>query len=129
MSGHAKKRHTKDNEVEIIVRSGSKRREFRLKNSEGILRLVNYIKSTLPEDAMTPDEAFKHLNDEYTKPGALLQGYRLKAGLTQEELAEKLGPEVQQAHISAMESGLRAISKKMAQRLAEILNTNYKKFL
>lgn len=128
MSGHAKKRHTKD-EVEVVVRTGSKSKEFKLKSSEGILRLVNYIKSTLPEDTLIPDEAFKHLNDEYTKPGALLQGYRLKAGLTQEDLAKKLGSEVQQAHISSMESGSRAISKRMAQRLAEILNTNYKKFL
>lgn len=128
MSGHAKKRRTKD-EVEVVVKTGSKSKEFRLKSSEGILRLVNYIKSTFPEDTLTPDEAFKHLNDEYTKPGALLQGYRLKAGLTQEELAEKLGKEVQQAHISSMENGSRAISRKMAQRLAEILNTNYRRFL
>lgn len=128
MSAPAKK-HRIDEEVEIVVKTGSKKKEFKLKNSDGLVRLVNYIKSALPEDTVTPNEAFKHLNDKYTKPGALLQGYRLKAGLTQEELAEKLGPEVQQANISAMENGTRPISKKMAMRLAEVLHTDYKKFL
>ena len=128
MSVHAKKRHIND-DVEVVVKTGSKKKEFRLKSSEGLLRLVSYIKNALPADVVTPQEAFKHLNEEYTKPGALLQGYRLKAGLTQEELARKLGAEVQQAHISAMESGSRSISKKMAVCLAEILHTDYKKFL
>ena len=128
MSAPAKKRPT-NGEVEVIVIKGSKKKEFRLKNPQGMLRLMNYIKSELPEDSVPADEAFKHLNEEFTKPGALLQGYRLKAELTQEELAEKLGDEVQQAHISAMESGARTISKKMAMRLADILNTDYKIFL
>ncbi len=127
MSVPAKKRPT--DEVEVIVKKGSKKKEFKLKDSKGVLRLMNYIKSSFPDEMITADEAFKHLNDEFTKPGALLQGYRLKAGLTQVELAEKLGDEVQQAHISAMESGTRPISKKMAIRLAKTLDTDYKRFL
>jgi DNA-binding XRE family transcriptional regulator len=123
------KKHRISDDVEVVVKTGSKKKEFRLKGTDGLLRLVNYIKSTLPLDSVTSNEAFKHLNEEYTKPGALLQGYRLKAGFTQVELAQKLGAEVQQAHISAMESGRRPISKKMALRLAKALNTDYKKFL
>jgi DNA-binding XRE family transcriptional regulator len=128
MSVHAKKRRINE-DVEVMVKTGSKKKEFKLKNSDGLVRLVSYIRNALPADAVTAEEAFKHLNDEYTKPGALLQGYRLKAELTQEELAQKLGSEVQQAHISAMESGSRSISKKMAIRLGEILRTDYRKFL
>ncbi len=128
MSGHAKKRPIED-EVEVIVKTGSKHKEFKLKSPEGILKIVNYIKKSLPNDSVTPEEAFKHLNERYTKPGALLQGYRLKLKLTQEELAEKLGPEVQQSHISAMEAGTRSISKRMAMRLADIFKTDYKLFL
>jgi len=128
MSAHAKKRHTNE-DVEVIVKTGSKKKEFRLKGSDSLIRLVNYIKQAMPNETVSADDAFKHLNEEYTKPGALLQGYRLKAGLTQEQLAEKLGPEVKQNHVSAMESGARPISKKMATRLAEILKTDYRRFL
>ena len=128
MSVPAKKRRT-ENEIEVTVKSGSKKKNFKVKSIEGLSRVVNYLKSNLSDDTVTPEEAFRDIIVEYGKPGALLQGARLKAGLTQAELAEKLGPEVQQNHISAMENGSRSISKKMAQRLAGVLKTDYRRFL
>jgi Plasmid maintenance system antidote protein len=49
-------------------------------------------------------------------PGQVLKGFRLRDGLTQRELAKQLG--IAQHHVSEMERGKRAISKKMAERLA-----------
>jgi transcriptional regulator with XRE-family HTH domain len=60
-------------------------------------------------------------------PGMTLRGFRTRDGLTQEELAERLG--VKQARISALESGSRSISIAMAKRLAEIFDITYKAFL
>ena len=52
--------------------------------------------------------------------GNLLAGARLKSGMTQKELAKKLG--VRQNMISDYERGKRRISPGMAKRLAKSLN-------
>ena len=52
--------------------------------------------------------------------GNLLAGARLKQGLTQAQLAKKLG--IRQNMISDYEKGKRRLSPSMAQRLAKILN-------
>jgi len=54
------------------------------------------------------------------KIGNLLAGARLKAGLTQAQLAEKL--DVRQNMISDYERGRRRLSLSMAKRIAKILN-------
>ena len=56
-----------------------------------------------------------------------LRGARKKEGLTQEELANLL--EISQTNISQMEHGKRPIGKKMAHRLAKVLNVDYRAFL
>lgn len=65
-------------------------------------------------------------------PGQVLYGFRMYAELSQDGLAAelaKLGSNVKQQHVSEMESGNRAISKKMAHNLAIIFNTTHKTFL
>jgi ribosome-binding protein aMBF1 (putative translation factor) len=52
--------------------------------------------------------------------GNLLAGARLKAGLSQVQLAEKLG--VRQNMISDYERGKRRLSQSMAKRIAKILH-------
>ena len=74
------------------------------------------------EDLLTWEEAFPKIG-----PGDILQGARGREGLTQTELAERIG--VKPHHISEMESGKRSIGKDMARRLAKALNTGYKVFL
>jgi DNA-binding XRE family transcriptional regulator len=54
------------------------------------------------------------------RTGNLLAGARLKAKLTQEQLATKLG--VRQNMISDYERGKRRLSPSMAKRIAEILH-------
>lgn len=61
------------------------------------------------------------------EPAAALKGARARIGMSQSELAEKLG--IPQSNLSKMENGTRPIGKKMAARLAKILKTDYRVFL
>ncbi|MEI6242925.1 MAG: helix-turn-helix transcriptional regulator [Chlamydiota bacterium] len=72
-------------------------------------------------------EVFKEELEKYGESGLLLKGSRLKAELTQQQLAEALG--ISQNHISEMENGKRPIGKVMALRLAKVFKTDYRKFL
>ncbi len=60
-------------------------------------------------------------------PGITLRGYRQRDGLSQVELAEKVG--ARQSHISEIESGRRPIGKQLAHKLAAVFHTSYKLFL
>ncbi len=83
---------------------------------------VQYSIQNDDEDLLTWEEAFPGLG-----PGDVLQGARDREGITQTELAERIG--VKPHHISEMENGKRSIGKDMARRLAKALNTGYKVFL
>ena len=74
------------------------------------------------EDLVTWEVAFPELGS-----GSVLQGARDREGLTQTELAGKIG--VKPHHISEMENNKRSIGKNMAKRLTRALNTGYKVFL
>jgi DNA-binding XRE family transcriptional regulator len=81
----------------------------------------------------------RHLNDEGEElypaeevfsaahPGSRLLGLRVREGLTQKDLADKLG--VRQHHISEMEKGKRAIGLEMAKRISSMFDVSYKAFL
>jgi DNA-binding XRE family transcriptional regulator len=60
-------------------------------------------------------------------PGKTLRRYRQRDGLSQSELAEKLGDYKQ--NISNMEKGSRPISIEMAKKLSKFFGTHYKRFL
>lgn len=60
-------------------------------------------------------------------PGSNLRFYRNLAGLTQKELADKLGMTKQ--HISDMERDKRAISKKTAKNLGSIFKVSPARFI
>lgn len=69
----------------------------------------------------------RKIDAKYSRPGACLQGARLKEGLNQVELSKKLG--ILQTNVSAMELGKRPIGKKMAKRIAKELGVDYRSFL
>jgi len=60
-------------------------------------------------------------------PGRLIRGLRTREGITQKELARRLG--VTQNNISDMERGKRAVSVKMAKRIEEEFSVSYRVFL
>ena len=74
-------------------------------------------------------EVSKDIIDELSEIGSVLRGLRIREGLTQNQLADKLGSSVKQSHISEMERGRRTIGKDMAKKLARVLGTSYRMFL
>ncbi|MEI8365515.1 MAG: helix-turn-helix transcriptional regulator [Parachlamydiaceae bacterium] len=79
------------------------------------------------EEGVSWREAFREGIDHFSEIGLMLKGGRHKAGLTQKNLADQIG--VKPHHISEMEHGKRPIGKKMAHRLSEIFNIDYRLFL
>lgn len=71
-------------------------------------------------------EWFKNLESEDT-PGKNLRFYRKLAGMTQPELAKKLGTSKQ--FISDMENDRKPISKKTAKELASIFDVSVARFI
>ncbi len=131
MSAPARKLRTK----EITIRGGKERpRLFVVPQSkvQSVVELLSKFEvhnASLEEDKETVPwrVVLKDIIEKYTEAGATLQGARLKAEMSQVELAKRLG--VTQADVSNMEHGRRSIGKKMAKRLAKILKTNYRIFL
>lgn len=68
---------------------------------------------------------FKGLIEKYTKPGLVLRGFRHREGLSQAQLAKRVGSS--QQVISRMERGELVICREMACQLSQALNiTPYK---
>lgn len=67
------------------------------------------------------------LADSTLRPATLLKAARLKARLTQMQLAEKLN--IRQHHLSEMENAKRPIGKALAKQLAEAFKCDYRLFL
>ena len=60
-------------------------------------------------------------------PGSRLRGARGLLGMTQAQLAEKIGVRVQ--NLSAMENNRRPIGKAMAKKIGEVLDFPYQELL
>ncbi len=80
------------------------------------------------EELVNPFELdfFKDFKRRET-PGANLRFYRKLVGMTQKELAEKLGMTKQ--HVLDMERNQRAISKKTAKELARFFDVSVARFI
>ena len=72
-------------------------------------------------------EVIKNLDKKYSRPGACLKGARLKEGLTQGELAKRIG--MLKSAVLAMEHGKLPITKSVAELLSKVLHEDYKVFL
>lgn len=95
---------------------------------EHVGELVDWIKKKYdiavlveePEDEFVSIESTEYWKEmEKNRIGNILAGARLKAGLTQAQLAEKLG--IRQNMVSDYEHGRRTYSDAMAKRLSETL--------
>ena len=88
-----------------------------------ILSRGGTIESKEPENISIPWKcAFSNAH-----PGLALHGLRIREGLTQKEMAKKLG--IAQSNISAMEKGTRLIGKAMAKKIVEVFGGDYRVFL
>jgi hypothetical protein len=73
-------------------------------------------------DSIPWKDAFPEFEDN--SPGVALAGARHKEGLTQRQVSDLTG--IPQRHISEMENGKRAIGRKNAQSLGEVLKIDYR---
>ena len=97
-------------------------------HGEQVAELVDWIRKRFdvtvlaeaPEDEFVSVESTEYWKEmEKNRVGNLLVGARLKAGLTQAQLADKLG--IQQNMVSDYERGRRTYSDAMAKRLSQAL--------
>ena len=95
---------------------------------KNVIRLIEKKAVRQEEDTVPWREVFKARFKKIGEPAVMLRGARTKEGLSQVELAKKLG--IDQADLSKMENGKRSIGKKMAKKLAKILRVmDYRIFL
>ncbi|TVR94353.1 MAG: XRE family transcriptional regulator [Spirochaetaceae bacterium] len=76
---------------------------------------------------VTKSDWYQSIRETIT-PGENMRVYREMHGLTQDQLAEKLGNLTRQ-NISNMENGHRSISKTMAKKLAALFDVTIEKFV
>lgn len=72
-------------------------------------------------------DIFAHINEKYTRPGALLRGIRIREDLTQTQMAKRI--KVTQSDISQMENGTRGIGREIAKRIEKQFGVDYRSFL
>jgi DNA-binding transcriptional regulator YiaG len=98
----------------------------RVTNMDDLITLNKVIDKYLPEEkrSLTPKEIW---GEKWTNPmirlGLEIQGLRYREGMTQAELAKKLGG-VKQSNLSAWENGREKVPEKRLKQLAKILNTD-----
>ncbi len=97
-------------------------------HGEHVAELVDWIRKRFEVEVLVedPDDEFVSIEStgywkemEKNRVGNMLAGARLKAGMTQAQLAEKLG--IRQNMISDYERGRRTYSDAMAKRLSKTL--------
>ena len=97
--------------------------------------LISFLKDHYKKIEIIDDEQSEDITEtdwyqsmqKKTTPGATLKRYRKRAGMSQSELAEKLG--LVKQNISGMENDSRGISKTIAHKLAEIFHVSAGRFI
>lgn len=109
--------------------------ELSLSGAENaIAELLEFLRSRYPvavlnDEADSGEESTDAFGTEFwkeTTPGDLLQGFRLKHNLSQEQLAEKSG--IGQTVLSAYETGKRRLSRRAAMKIGAALGEKPEKF-
>lgn len=114
--------------IEITIRDGAKRKLFLVPSEK-----ANAIEILIKEPAHSENslidagEVFPNLRDPKKRPFIVFRGIRAKTGLTQQELAKRLG--ITQVEISKIEHAKRSIGKKLAKKIEEEFKIDYRRFL
>lgn len=111
---------------DLVLKTSARINHERL---EGMIRdtLDEYLEtSRIPASALHA-EIKERAGSDYQTPGYLLRLYRLRADLTQAQLATQAG--IRQHHVSEMEHNKRPIGKAAARTLAQLLDCDYRRLL
>lgn len=126
MSGHMRERHTDSHESLCVI--------LKTPNSKKVLYSIplsrlEEVEAFLEQQCKDDDLPVvweilaKERIEKYKKSGLVLRGMRYREELSQKKLAEKSG--VTQNEISNIENGKRTVGKKIAEKLAKVLNFDY----
>lgn len=114
--------------IKIEVNEGKKRKLYLV--PQEMANAVEMLLGKLDEsnEGFIPaTDLFPDLADPKKTPGIALKGVRLRLGLTQKEMAKKIG--VTQGDLSKMEKNERVIGKGLAVRIGKALGIDYRRFL
>lgn len=90
------------------------------------LKFLQEYSSDLSKNFFDWEIDFNKIYGIVKEPSILLKGLRYREGLNQVKFAKKLG--LTQSYISIIENGKRPISKKLAKKIQDIFNLDYKIF-
>jgi DNA-binding XRE family transcriptional regulator len=120
----------KTRRIEIAIRNGTKRKLF-LVSEEKAHAIETLLRDSPATDAgdelVDIGEVFPRLNDPEKVPAITFRGIRAKTGLTQKEVADRLG--ITQAEVSKIEGGKRSIGKALAKKIEREFKIDYRRFL
>ncbi|MEN9722599.1 MAG: hypothetical protein RJB38_585 [Pseudomonadota bacterium] len=124
--------HAKAHLIEVKVIIGKEKPRIFLVPNENVKEVSTRVREVMDAaqdggDFIPAEKIFPSLADPDKRPGVALRAARLRADLTQVELAEKIGCE--QADVSKMESGRIPIGKTRAKKLGAALKISYRVFL
>lgn len=128
MSAHTRKLLTNDS-IKVTVH-GNLDTNFTIpyKDSRKLFDFLHSLQSYEEDDVLiSADEVFKDIDKKHGKVGVTIRGLRVRDGLTQRDLSQKLN--IHQSHISQIENGKRVVGKNLAHKLAKVFHTNYRLFL
>jgi DNA-binding XRE family transcriptional regulator len=87
----------------------------------------SFLERSKREESIDWRDAAKEVFGDMPNTALNLRGLRTREGLTQEQLGQAIG--VEQSNISKMERGKRQIGIKIAKRIEEIFDIDYRLFL
>lgn len=126
MSGAVKMRRT-----EITIKQGGETMKFELslEAGRGLVSLLRSLKNAQSEGevSLPASEVFPDINDSEKRIGIVFRGIRIKRGLTQSEVADRLG--IDQSDVSKIEKGKRPIGKALAKKIEKEFGIDYRRFL
>ena len=80
-----------------------------------------------PDEKTNIDDTAFYKEMELNRAGNLLEASRIKADMSQKQLAEAIG--IRQTMVSEFENGRRKVTRKMAGRFAQVLKVKPERFL
>lgn len=129
MSAHMREHRTDTQEcfcVTIMLNNSKKSYSIPLSHKKELEKVLE--KYSEDEDSPVAWEVLaKERIKKYKKSGLVLRGMRYREGFSQKYLAEASG--ITQNEISNIENGKRTVGKKVAEKLAKVLNFDYRMLL